>query len=51
MSEIVSGRKITLSELKQLATNSQNSLLTATQSVEREIMLYLHWSAGHYHQY
>lgn len=51
MSKIVSGRKVMLAELKQLAADSKDSLLAAAQSVGREVMVYLHWSAGHYHQF
>jgi hypothetical protein len=50
MSQIVSGRKVTLEELKQLGTNSKEALLATAQLVGRDIMAYLHWSAGHYHQ-
>ena len=50
MSKIVSGRKISLAELKQLSVDSRDSLLEAAQSVGREVIVYLHWSAGHYHQ-
>ena len=50
MGEIVSGRKVTLEEIKQLAVDSQEALWQAAQSVGRDVKLYLHWSAGHYHQ-
>ncbi len=50
MGQIVSGHKVTLNELKQLVTESKDALVAAAQSVGREVMIYLHWSAGHYHQ-
>lgn len=50
MSNVVSGRKVTLVEIKQLVIDGKDLLLAAAQSVGREIMVYLHWSAGHYHQ-
>jgi hypothetical protein len=44
-------RKVTLEELRQLALNSKESLWQAAHSLERDIKLYLHWSAGHYGQF
>lgn len=44
-------RKVTLEELRQLALNSKDLLWQAAQSLDRDIKLYLHWSAGHYGQF
>lgn len=44
-------RKVTLGELRQLALNSKASLEQAACSLNRDIKLYLHWSAGHYGQF
>ncbi|MEN6413093.1 MAG: N-acetylmuramoyl-L-alanine amidase [Veillonellales bacterium] len=51
MGNIVQGRQVTMEELRQLAADSKEKLLAAAQSVGRDGMLYLHWSAGHYHQH
>lgn len=44
-------RKVILEELKQLALNSKDSLWQAAHGIDRDIKLYLHWSAGHYGQF
>ncbi len=41
-------RKVTLEDLKQIATSSKTALWEQAQSIERDVKLYLHWSAGHY---
>jgi len=44
-------RQITLKELKQLALQSKSDLWSAAKSMNRDVKLYLHWSAGHYGQF
>jgi hypothetical protein len=44
-------RKVSLTELKQLALQSKSNLWSAAQSVGKDVKLYLHWSAGHYGQF
>jgi len=44
-------QKVTLAELKQFATNSRDALWQQAQSLDRDVKLYLHWSAGHYGQF
>lgn len=44
-------RQVTLTELKQLALQSKNTLWSAANSMNRDVKLYLHWSAGHYGQF
>lgn len=44
-------RKVTLTELRQIATNSKESLYSAASSLGRDVKVYLHWSAGHYTQF
>lgn len=44
-------RRVTLQELKQLTLQAKNSLWTAAQSCDRDVKIYLHWSAGHYGQF
>lgn len=44
-------RQITLVELKQLALQSKSNLWSAAQGINRDVKLYLHWSAGHYGQF
>ncbi|SDE11320.1 peptidoglycan recognition protein family protein [Sporomusa acidovorans] len=51
MSKIVPGRRITLAEVRQLAIAARKKISQAAQALEREATLYLHWSAGHYHQH
>jgi hypothetical protein len=48
---IVNGTKVTLDELRAIAENSKESLVSAAASMGRDVILYLHWSAGHYHQH
>lgn len=51
MSMLTAGRNVLLSELKALAVKAKNRLEEAARSAGREIIIYLHWSAGHYHQF
>jgi hypothetical protein len=44
-------RTITLEELKQLALEAKNDLWAQARSLDRDVKLYLHWSAGHYGQF
>jgi hypothetical protein len=44
-------RRLTLAELKTLALQSKGNLWSAAQSVDRDVKLYLHWTAGHYGQF
>jgi len=44
-------RKVTLSELKQLALQAKSSLWEQADSLGRDVKLYLHWTAGHYGQF
>lgn len=44
-------RKVTLLELNQMALESKGELWSAAQSEERDVKLYLHWSAGRYGQF
>jgi ribonuclease HI len=44
-------RKVTLAELNQLALQAKNNLWDQAQSIDRDVKLYLHWSAGHYGQF
>ncbi|MBP2661120.1 MAG: N-acetylmuramoyl-L-alanine amidase family 2 [Firmicutes bacterium] len=44
-------RQVTLTELKQLALQSKNTLWSAANSVNRDVKLYLHWSGEHYGQF
>jgi hypothetical protein len=44
-------RKVTLQEIKQLAQNAKDDLWAVAQSYNRDVKLYLHWSAGHYGQF
>ena len=43
-------QEVTLDELKTIITNSKDGLYEKAQSVGRESMIYLHWSAMHYTQ-
>lgn len=51
MGQIVCGRLVTLAEFKQLASAAKEELWQAARELGREIILYLHWSAAHYHQH
>lgn len=42
---------VSLEEIKQLAINGKEAIWQQAQSVERDVILYLHWSAGHYGQF
>lgn len=42
-------RQITLVELKELALQAKDSLWEQAGEYNRDVKLYLHWSAGHYH--
>jgi hypothetical protein len=44
-------RKITLDELRELAVASKDYLWNNANSVGRDVILYLHWSAGRYGQF
>lgn len=44
-------RKVTLSELRQLALNAKPRLWSNAKALNRDVKLYLHWSAGHYGQF
>ncbi|WP_122629167.1 peptidoglycan recognition protein family protein [Lucifera butyrica] len=50
-SEVVRGRNVTLEEVKQIAAASKEALYQSARSINREVIIYLHWSAGHYHQF
>ena len=43
-------QEVSLDELKEIITNSKDGLYEKAQSVGREPMIYLHWSAMHYAQ-
>lgn len=44
-------RKVILTDLKQVALNSKETLWQQAKSLDRDVKLYLHWSAGHYDQF
>ncbi|WP_333593598.1 N-acetylmuramoyl-L-alanine amidase [Anaerospora hongkongensis] len=44
-------QKVTLAELKQLALQAKSSLWNQANSLDRDVKLYLHWTAGHYGQF
>lgn len=44
-------RKVTLDELKELGVNASNNLWGAANDNNRDVKLYLHWSAGNYAQF
>jgi len=44
-------RQITLAQLNSLALQSKNALWSIAQDKERDVKLYLHWSAGHYGEF
>ncbi|SFL98739.1 peptidoglycan recognition protein family protein [Pelosinus propionicus] len=44
-------RQVTLTELKQLALQSKKNLWSAADGINRDVKLYLHWSAGYYGQF
>lgn len=43
-------RKVTLDELKQIASDQREAVWEQARSVGREPMVFLHWTAGHYFQ-
>jgi hypothetical protein len=47
----IATRQITLAELKELALQSKTNLWSAARGIDRDVKLYLHWSAGHYGQF
>jgi hypothetical protein len=48
---IVSGKQVILKEIESLASESAVALKRCAGEHGREVMLYLHWTAGHYHQF
>jgi hypothetical protein len=44
-------RKVSLDEIKQLSLDSKNELWNNASSVGRDVIIYLHWSAGKYGQF
>lgn len=44
-------QQVTLTELKEMALQSKSSLRAMAQDNNRDVKLYLHWSAGHYGQF
>lgn len=44
-------KRVSLSELKQMALDVKWSLWNQAQSYNRDVKLYLHWSAGRYSQF
>nr|WP_092074928.1 N-acetylmuramoyl-L-alanine amidase [Dendrosporobacter quercicolus]NSL49553.1 N-acetylmuramoyl-L-alanine amidase [Dendrosporobacter quercicolus DSM 1736]SDN22446.1 N-acetylmuramoyl-L-alanine amidase [Dendrosporobacter quercicolus] len=44
-------RKVTLMELRELALQSKNNLWDKARALDRDVKLYLHWTAGHYGQF
>lgn len=42
---------VSLEQIKQLAIKSKEAIWQQAQSVGRDVILYLHWSAGHYGQF
>jgi hypothetical protein len=54
MSSVVSindMRKVSLSELKELAYEAKYGLWERARSYDRDVKIYLHWTAGTYHQF
>jgi len=43
-------RKVTVEELKQMASDQREAVWSQAESVGREPKIYLHWTAGHYFQ-
>ena len=43
-------RNITLKEAYEMARNSYEDIWDSADSVGRDVKIYLHWTAGHYHQ-
>jgi len=44
-------KKVILEELGQLALQCKSSLWEQARSLGRDVMVYLHWTAGHYGQF
>jgi hypothetical protein len=44
-------KKVTLPQLKQMALDSKETIWEASKSLDRDVKLYAHWSAGHYGQF
>ena len=44
-------KKITLQELKQMALDVKYSLWNQAEANNRDVKLYVHWSAGRYSQF
>ena len=43
-------REVTLNELSAMASDARGAIWEAAQEYGREPKIYLHWTAGHYHQ-
>ena len=43
-------REVTLNELSAMASDAREAIWEAAQGYGREPKIYLHWTAGHYHQ-
>ena len=43
-------RKVTVEELKRIASDQRLAVWSQAESVGREPKVYLHWTAGHYFQ-
>lgn len=43
-------REVTLEELSAMASDAREAIWEAAQEYGREPKIYLHWTAGHYHQ-
>ena len=43
-------REVTLNELSAMASDAREAIWEAAQDYGREPKIYLHWTAGHYHQ-
>lgn len=44
-------KKITLNQLKQMAQNAKWNLWEQARNLDRDVKIYLHWTAGHYGQF
>ncbi|HWR42783.1 peptidoglycan recognition protein family protein [Sporomusa sp.] len=44
-------KKVILAELKELALAAKSNLWKNAKALDRDVKLYLHWSAGHYNQF
>ena len=43
-------REVTLEELSTMASDAREAIWSLAQDYGREPKIYLHWTAGHYHQ-